>query len=242
MVIGHWASLAWRGLGFSWQSVVLCEPGKPPRRRTSVSPSPPPERREVGLEWNASTLPCSFRAGPLPAAVELRLLDSPEGFVDWRCEAPAAPMFVDFGGHSPILGRGYAERLSMTIPPWRLPIRELRWGRWHAAEALGSIVWIEWRGPEPRTWVLRDGVAVEAGMVGDSEVSGDGFHLTLADPRDLEAGALDALFRSIPALRSMVPKPILAMRERRWQSSGTLSSSDAPRVAGEAIHERVVLA
>lgn len=242
VVIGHWASFAWRGLGFSWQSVVLCEPEGPPRRRTSLARDPAPVRRDGAIEWNSPALECSIHAEPLLDSVALRLLDAPGGTVDWTCEAPAARVSVELARHPPIRGPGYAERLSMTIPPWRLPIRELRWGRWHDAEGARSIVWIDWRGPAPRTWVIADGRSVPDATVTDSGLSAGGLSLTLSGSRDLEARALDDVLRSIPPLQSMLPKALLALRERRWKSSGTLRSGATAPVTGEAIHELVVMA
>ena len=64
-------------------------------------------------------------------------------------EAPAAEVSVSLRGFAPLRGTGYAERILITIPPWRLPIRELRWGRWIGEAASRSVVWIDWRGESP---------------------------------------------------------------------------------------------
>ena len=42
-------------------------------------------------------------------------------------------------------GLGYAECLTVTVPPWQLPIRQLRWGRFVAPDR--SLAWIDWQGP-----------------------------------------------------------------------------------------------
>ena len=59
--------------------------------------------------------------------------------VDWHCVLPRGP--VSAGAFN---GLGYAEHLRLTIPPWRLPIRTLRWGRFLSPR--NSLVWIDWQG------------------------------------------------------------------------------------------------
>ncbi|HMN95093.1 MAG TPA: hypothetical protein PKC43_01885 [Phycisphaerales bacterium] len=77
--------------------------------------------------------------------------------VTWNCLAPRAAVELAIGGRT-LVGRGYAERLVVTMAPWRLPIDELRWGRLVAADT--SATWIDWRGPVPCRLLLLDDEAV----------------------------------------------------------------------------------
>ena len=143
VAIGYWASLAWGPLALTWHSVVLHAPGSGPDHRSSLIAVAAPDVRGRTLTWRAPALQCTVRADSRQRPFEERLLDDEAGVVHWRVEAPAANVRVELGGASPISGPGYAERIVLTAPPWRLPIRELRWGRWIDAAGNRSVVWID---------------------------------------------------------------------------------------------------
>ena len=65
-------------------------------------------------------------------------------------------------------GLGYAERLVLTIPPWKLPIETLRWGRFLSPS--DWIVWIDWQGEHPQTIVYRNGARVAVDELGDEQI------------------------------------------------------------------------
>jgi hypothetical protein len=242
VVIGYWASLAWRKLAFTWESVVLYEPGKPPGRRSAISTSPAPEVNADAIAWHSSALRCSLEAERRQASVGQCLLDDGLGVVDWRAEAPAALVTVQVHGHAPLRGPGYAERLVLTVPPWRLPIRELRWGRWLDADARHSVVWIDWRGTSPRSWVFIDGQAAVPAQVTDGVVASDDATVSIGARRTLESMSFAQVAAAIPPLRAVLPKSMLALSETKWCSDATRQCAAGPPLAGRAIHEVVVFA
>jgi hypothetical protein len=80
-------------------------------------------------------------------------------------------------GADTVRGIGYVESLLLTIPPWKLPFNELKWGR-HASDR-HAAVWIEWTGAHAARYVWFDGVpdcdarptsAGLAGLAGNGEV------------------------------------------------------------------------
>jgi hypothetical protein len=241
VVIGYWASLAWRRLAFTWQNVVVYESGQPPARRSSLMPAPPPEVAGDAITWRAPALGCVIDVESRQRPIEQRLFDDDAGLVEWRAEAPAALVSVELRGSAPVQGPGYAERICVTVPPWRLPIRELRWGRWLDAAASRSIVWIDWRGESPRTWVFVDGVLSPSAVVTDESVRAGAVELALGERRTLEAQAFSEIAATIPLLQTVVPKSLLALRQTRWCSNGTLREGSAAPLTGRAIHEVVVL-
>jgi hypothetical protein len=159
--------------------------------------------------------------------------------VDWRVEAPVAAARFELEGLDPVLGAGYVERIFMTVPPWRLPIRELRWGRWLDSEASRSVVWIEWRGAAPRTWVFADGCRLDAAVT-DEGVVADGARVVLDTTRTLHERAFAEIARTIPPLEAIVPAPLLELRETKWCSSGRLVKAGTPGPSGHAVHEVAV--
>ncbi|HEX5716518.1 MAG TPA: hypothetical protein VF179_10185 [Thermoanaerobaculia bacterium] len=240
-VIGYWASLAWRGVALTWQNVTLFEPGKAPVSRSSLASASPPGAGGGAISWRAEALGCGMDFELRLPPIEERLLEKDAGIVEWRVEAPAAEVSVSLRGFAPLRGTGYAERILITIPPWRLPIRELRWGRWIDEAASRSVVWIDWRGESPRTWVFVDGIAAGPSEVTDESVRGGASQVVLGERRALQARTLAEIASSIPPLRAVVPRSFLGLRQSRWCSDGILREGDAAPLAGRAIHEVVVL-
>ena len=240
VVIGYWASLAWRRLAFTWQNVVLYEAGKPPARRSSLVPAPPPDVSGDAIRWRAPALGCVIDVKSRQRPIEERLLDDSTGVVEWRAEAPAAVVSVELRGFTPVQGPGYAERILVTVPPWRLPIRELRWGRWIDAASSRSVVWIDWRGESPRTWVFVDGHVAPSAVVTDEGVSAGVLNVVVGERRTLEALSFSQIAATIPPLQAVVPKSLLALRQTRWCSNATLEEGHSAALSGRAIHEVVV--
>ena len=239
-VIGYWASLAWRGVALTWQSVTVYEPWRPPVTRTSLVPSPSPEAAGGTIAWNAPALACAARIESRQRPIDERLLDGETGVVEWRVEAPGADVSFDLDGIARVRGAGYAERIFIGIPPWRLPIRELRWGRWLDATASRSVVWLDWRGESPRSWVFVDGAKVPGAVVTDEGVSAEGMTFVLGERRTLQARKFAEIAATIPTLRAVAPKSMLALEETKWCSAGTLREGNAAAQAGCAIHELAV--
>lgn len=243
--IGYWAALEWHGLSLRWQSVASYTIGGPPRRRRSVRGGVAPRRLADGVEWQPAALRASFRLRGAAPGIAERLWSAAgtggeAGTVDWDCVAPVGVVHAELSDGAAFSGVGYAERLAMTVPPWRLPLRELRWGRWCDLGGTRSLVWIEWRGAEPRRWAYLDGRPIEA-EVGDARVGGERFELSLADPRVLERRSFGAVVSGLPALLNLLPAAMRDLQETKWLSTGSLRCADGTVVEGRAIHEVVLL-
>jgi hypothetical protein len=239
VVIGYWVSLAWGGLSIPWSSVTLYAPNAPPSRRSGMVRADEPLRDGRSLWWDASGVGCALEAELLQTGPAICLLSRDDGDVDWSCVAPAAAVRARLDGHAPVEGFGYIERLVVTLLPWHLPIRELRWGRWIAADAARSLVWIDWRGDAPATWVLCDGALRRGGAVSETQIRAGGETLEIANQRVLHARRLDDVIRAIGPLRSLVPPTLLATEDTRWAGQGVLSGPEGRCVAGTAISELV---
>jgi hypothetical protein len=138
-----------------------------------------------------------------------------------------------------LLGLGYAERLTLSLAPWRLPIDELRWGRWIAGDGLRSVVWIDWRGPRPLTAVYLDGAREPSAAVGDDVVTMGRSALFLTGRRVLHHRALRDIVGRSDALTRVLPEAWLEMQDCKWMSTGTLEATGGRTATGWAIHEHV---
>jgi hypothetical protein len=183
-----------------------------------------PVRDERAIRWSPRSLDVDLELTQRVQSIERELHDG----VMWHCVAPCGDAIVRLPGRD-LRGRGYAEVLEMSVAPWSLPIRELRWGR--AAGAQRSLVWIQWIGAKPLRIAVLDGALAEAADIADDSVRlADGMSVTLSDPIVLRE---DHLGRTL--------KPPGAI-ERKWRSRATLAAPDRPRDEGWAIHELITFA
>jgi hypothetical protein len=169
----------------------------------------------------------------------LRLLERDEGAVDWECEACPLRLEVTLPDGRALAGLGYAERLTLGLAPWALPIDELRWGRWIADTGDSSMVWIDWRGSHPLTVTFVDGSLTRPGSVSDDRVVAGGCALALSNQRMLHHRAVRDVVGDAGPLMRLLPEAWLDVQDRKWMSRGTLETAGEPPVTGWAIHEVV---
>ena len=157
-----------------------------------------------------------------------------EGSVEWHCLMPRAQVRIgnDFG-------LGYVEHLTMTIPPWKIPIQHLRWGRFCSPS--DWAVWIDWQGEYSKRIVYMNGNAVSTPTVDDAQISSaDGSRLTMDLSLALRNGPLGTTaLSSIPGVSKTFPARLLQVNECKWRSRATLECPGRAPVQGWAIHEIV---
>lgn len=229
--LGYAAELTAGALRVRYASVLGAAPSRAPRTETRLRGARLPEPGPESLRWSVPTLRLEgtwTRAGAAPLALEL--LDEP-GALTWRCLLPRAAVTLEHGD-AKLAMVGYAERVELRVPPWELPIDELRWGRAHVGAH--TLVWIHARGPRPMRHLFVDGAAVD-GDVGDDAVRTSALVVRLERRATLRDGDIGktALAR-VPAARSLLSRHRLALRETKW-----LSRAQAGSDVGWAIHEVV---
>jgi hypothetical protein len=135
-------------------------------------------------------------------------------------------------------GRGYAERLVMTVAPWRLGIARLWWGRFCGDRH--SLVWIVWEGARPLRLALLDGRDADLRSIGIEDVALDSVRLRLGGHRVLLDQALGTgALAGMPLRRRIAPMTFLAGRECKWLADGALESSGAVVDRGDVVFETV---
>lgn len=164
------------------------------------------------------------------------LLDSAQGKIAWSCIQPRSDVTLtnelDF-----FSGKGYLEKISLTIPPWKLPIQELYWGRFHSAQ--NTLVWIRWEGPQPNVWIYHNSKRV-SGTVTEERISFGNFMLNLNNSVILRNDSIvNTLFRGFQNLMKLFPAKILNLKETKWAGQGVLIFGDHVEM-GTVIHEKVM--
>lgn len=234
--------LAWGRLAVAWDQAALYRAdGTVARRSARSAPgSSPPTLAERAVVWELPALHGSItgaRVGAPIAATEL--VRTARGAVSWRVDAPAAQLSADFAGLGRVDGTGYAECIEMTLPPWALGIRELRWGRWIADAAARSVVWIEWRGATPISVACVDGVRATSAAVGDDAIRAGDAIVRLHPTRTLHDRTLHKVLRPIGPLARVAPARFRALRQTTWLGTGTLAEPGRAALPGTTIHEVV---
>lgn len=239
-VIVYHAELSWRAITLNYSSLLTHTAVSGTRTRSSLRRHRAPTVTGSLIDWKLPEWKATGSWSQLGATHENILFQSSAGFLDWRCVASRAVAAVRIGAEPVISGWGYAEHLRLSIPPWQLPIRRLRWGRF--INSTDALVWIDWDGPHTTRVVYFNGLAASATAIDDN-------HIDLADPEavlDLENkmvirdGRLGATALSvIPKIDRIFPPAILNTRECKWVSRAVLRRPSLPDSIGMAIHEVV---
>jgi hypothetical protein len=233
------AELRWRGPSIHYTSLLTRYSGCPATCRFSLRDQPLSEVREGAIEWSSPAWNAEARWRHPGSGIREVLFDSPAGSLEWECIAPRSSAEFRAAG-ADFRGWGYVEHLRLSLPPWRLPIRHLRWGRF--VNSADALVWIDWSGPWSRRVVYHNGIPVSATSIGDREIvwSGGEAVLDLDPVAILREGTLGATALSVlPDLDRLFPARILKVRERKWLSRATLRRPGCPDSTGMAIHEVV---
>ena len=238
LIIYH-AQLRWRTPTIHYSNLLIHEAGRPARSQFSLRKQPAPIHKG-DVEWKSPVWNAKGSWRKTGPPVREILFDSAAGSVEWNCVAPRSSAEVRIGERRPYRGEGYVEHLRLTIPPWRLPIRELRWGRF--VNACDGLVWIDWQGSYNKRVVYYNGSPVTARAISDREiVLGDGAAvLSLDTSTILREGALGATALSVlPNIERLFPARILGIRECKWLSRAVLRRPGQTDSVGMAIHEVV---
>ena len=240
VVILYAARLRWGAFGVGYASALEDTSDGVHREVGTIGPVQSPRRRGDELTWRNGTLDVEGHWQRESPSVRRRILAStPHGTIRWACHMPRARATARVGGvtHE---GWGYVESLSLTIPPWKLPFDELRWGRY--ASDRHSLVWIDWRGSAPRSWVWLDGEEQLEAVVTDASISGlaGGAELHFRNGRDIvDRNVLASLTSVVPRLTRRAWGRLGAMHEhKRVDSSSIVGGGERPDT-GWTLHEVV---
>jgi hypothetical protein len=218
------------------QVLVWDASGKALPDRLAIGGSLPAASVGDGVVWQNRRLAVDGLWHGLEPAIPPTLLASDgAGRLEWSCLCPAGWAAVAVDGVT-FAGNGYAEKLTLTISPARLPLRELHWGRF-IAEAQ-SLVWIRWRGAAERAWCFHRGRPVDATMPDPGALEWDGHRLQLAPGIRIRSGRLgDGALRRAGPLRWLLPARWRRIEEAKWCSRGVLTDAQGREHTGWAIHE-----
>ena len=143
LAIVYSAELRMAGVPFHYEAVLLKDAGAAAKTSYSLRRNALPRMEDGCVRWGSREWSAK---GVWQADAEEqseRLYATEGGELVWRCVAPRAVGRVEVAGRE-MQGWGYAEEVRLTIAPWKLPIKRLRWGRF--VNATDAVVWIDWEG------------------------------------------------------------------------------------------------
>lgn len=233
------ARVRWRGIRLAYSNLIWTD-GADARSKSSMHAARILRDGEqilvnspqLGLQgqWTARATP-----------VERTLFACASGSVIWNCVQPAALVSITAGGKK-LAGAGYAECLTLTLPPWQLPLQHLQWGRFVSdQDAISSdaFVWIDWKGPHALSLAVHNGASHEEASISTTEVAWRGGTLRMEEPRALRTGRLGAtILPAAPALSRIFPNSLFNVEEKKWRSRGILETPGR-QSRGWVIHETV---
>ena len=237
MVILYWACVEWGPFRLNYGASLNSSQSKESVHLHTFRPGTMPVVSNGVIEWSCVALNVSGAWTSRVDKIECTLTDEPRGSIRWNCASPSAYAKVNIDGDT-IEGLGYVEHLTMTLKPWQLPFHELRWGRFLSPS--DSLIWIQWSGLKPRTWIWLNGVEQQSADVTEDrvEMADSGIVLDLHKQKVVRSGYLNTtavgFFRSLSAL---IPGWRSA-HETKWLARAALNRPERAE-SGWAVHEVV---
>jgi len=233
------ARLHWGRLRVSYASVLLDGPGGQHGEAATIRGVRRPRVEDDTVTWQSN--PLDVRGTWRRSAPPIRrdLLRTASGAIQWECHMPLAQATVR-RGDTVLTGLGYVESLRLTLPPWKMPFRALRWGR-HTSDHR-SLIWIEWSAGECRRWVWLDGEEQPG-----AELTGDGVHgLAHGEALRIEAGrvvrdrgVLPGIGGTVPVLGRRLAGALVGLHESKRLDRSRIVATTKPTELGWALHEVV---
>jgi hypothetical protein len=125
----------------------------------------------------------------------------------------------------------------LTVPPWRLPMSELRWGRFISDQ--DCIAWVDWKGPFSNRFAIHNSELLVPKIVSDSNLVLPGISLDMYGSFTLREGDLrTSVLPNSPALAKLLPDALFGIHEHKWVSRGLCRAANHTS-SGWAIHEVV---
>jgi len=242
-MIFYAAKLKWHGWSASYTSWLNYDVALGVNLKSRFRNVQYPQLKENLITWRDSKFGVSGTWQPLAETIQSRIFDSEEGYLDWKCFQPSSKVQLKINGEV-LDGTGYAEQLILTVPPWKIRMDELRWGRFVSDE--NNMVWIELREKVHRQWLWLNGEKIDNCIIEDDYISMPEKNLVLNLDRAvlLESekkifSVVEKLIRYIPGFNKVIPLNFIMADEFKWLSKGELRKQGKTLSNGMAIHELV---
>lgn len=240
VLILYAAILKWHGFSIPYKRVLHYN-NIQVAEKSEFSSLQLPEINGKVISWEDSGLNIYGSWSQMTAGISQQLMHTDEGELRWNC-FPINDAHVIWKG-MPILGKGYADQILMTIAPWKLGLRSLIWGRFISDQHF--LIWIQIDLENTRSkWIWYNGQAMEDPLIEENIISvpEKGLKLFISDDVPLTKGriiqqVMKGILSFIPFLS--FPKKFLSSKELKSRARGELITNGNMIFNGWVIHERI---
>lgn len=170
----------------------------------------------------------------------LTLWEDEHGSVQWHHLYPTAQARIEHQGQS-LQGLGYAECLDLSILPWKLPLKRLRWGRF--TSNTHALTWIEWQMQEQQNkyWAFYNGSPTEIDLLDQAHISCEQGHLHIQPGSAIREGYLrDTALSSVSLVSALLPQQVMDIHEAKRIAPAQLTLHSGEQISGWVIDEVVL--
>ena len=242
-MIFYAAKLSWKGFAVHYGSWIHYDRESGIKERSHFRNVKFPEKKDNLITWFDEELKVSGIWESAATPLHARLYESDQGFLDWNCLQPASNVKLKIKDKL-LEGKGYVEHLSLTAPPWQIPMNDLRWGRFHSLH--DTMVWIELRKENKQQWLWLNGEKITNCNIEDDHISSteENFLLKLDRGAVLESEnkiyrVVNKILHHLPGFKKLMPTRFLMAYNQKWLSEGEFQKNGGLVTHGIAIHEWV---
>lgn len=242
-MIFYAAKLKWHGLEVPYTSWLRYNPETGISKRSRFRRINLPEKNETIISWSDTLFGVEGIWETQASALQARIFDSDDGYLDWNCFQPRSKVSIKIKDKI-FNGTGYAEQIIMTVDPWKIPMNELRWGRFGSLE--NYIVWIEVRAEGKQKWIWMNGKKINEAQIEDNQISIPTKNIKLVIDRSVVLESEQKIFhvvkklrKYLPGIKRSMPIQFLMADEHKWLSKGIIQKDGKEIDSGPVIHEFV---
>ena len=218
----YWACLKFYWIKIHYSGCIYSdENGKSTEKSSFVKIPKPTLKNELNFNHKKLGFSILFKQIDNEITSNLYKVNEYEKVV-WHCHHPKTHSEIVFLNNK-YVGIGYSETLYLSIKPWKLPIDELRWGRYLSND--NSIVWINWKGKYPVNQLYLNGKLFEDAVYNQDQINFDHgkFILTFENTTVVREGKLGQILVKMPWLKTLFNNKILKTIEKKYKAKTTFN-------------------
>ncbi len=236
--IVYMAKLDWRFFSFCYSGLIYIDGKGVVTERSSFKKIEIPGEKLLTISIRKPGIEGTWKCTD-PPLVRTLLRDEVEGELIWNCHHPKAVTEIRY---SNILhkGIGYAETLVLPLMPHRLPVDEIRWGRFLSDAT--TVIWICWKGARPLNLLFLNGHEYSDAEFSDKRIYfGERlFCLSFSEVRVIRKGTLNDLFPGKHFLKYVIGRGIMKSMETKYIAKTCFSRNSIIITNGWSIYEEVI--
>jgi hypothetical protein len=235
--IGYAAKVRYGFLRFNYGTIIIKEKNKKEYQKQCFSFGKIKYQKNRIL-WKNNQLNLNAVWANSNKIKKKKLFNNKEGIIEWQCLKPNAKAKIDINGKK-FNGRGYVEKLHLTIPPWKLPFNKLYWGRFISDNKKDYRIWISWFGKTNKNWLFLN-KGISNCIIKEGFIEGKNEKLILKKIGTIKSGnVLNSLLKNFYFLSFLFPRNSQKIIENKYLSKGMLISLDKKKKYGVCINELV---